>query len=139
MAKYPRYHLIENMEPLTLFKQLFYVSNSSPSYLRWKIHVSNRVKEDSIAGCINCSGYWYATYKRIKYPVHSVVYALTFDVYESLMTIDHIDNCPSNNNPNNLRWATKSEQGFNRRKWGFKTMNNHLNSFETSKALLNNI
>jgi len=122
------------MNNLELFKDLFYVDKTSPSFLKWKISITNRVKANDVAGCLTSHGYWRVTYKGKQYPVHLIVYVLTFNEYKASMTIDHIDNCPSNNNPNNLKWATKSEQNFNRRKWGFKTMNNSLNTFELTKV-----
>ena len=116
-----------------LWKQFFYVDSSSPSFLRWKITVSNRCKQDSTAGNLSPYGYWRVYCNKKCYPVHSVVYGLTYKDYQSFLTVDHIDRCPSNNNPSNLRLATKSQQNCNRRKWGFKTMDNTLNAFESAK------
>ena len=116
-----------------LWKQFFYVDSSSPSFLRWKITVSNRCKQDSTAGNLSPYGYWRVYCNKKCYPVHSVVYGLTYKDYQSFLTVDHIDRCPSNNNPSNLRLATKSQQNCNRRKWGFKTMDNTLNAFEIAK------
>jgi hypothetical protein len=121
------------MSKLELFQELFYLDRSSPSYLRWKIYISNRCKAHSVAGHLGMSGYWWTTYKRIKYPVATVVLSLYSKEYYEDMTVDHIDRCPSNNCPSNLRWCNKSEQGFNRRSWGFKTMDNSLNAFEKSR------
>ena len=119
---------------LLLWEQFFYVDSSSPSFLRWKITVSNRRKQNSVAGHLTPHGYWKVNYNKKCYSVHSIVYALTYKDYQSFLTVDHIDQCPTNNNPNNLRLATKSQQNCNRRKWGFKTMDNTLNAFEIAKS-----
>jgi hypothetical protein len=116
------------------FQQIFYLDETSPSFLRWKVKVTNRVQKDSVAGSLSHHGYWWVTYKGKHYPVHAIVYYLYFGEYDSLKTIDHIDNCSSNNKPSNLKLATKSEQNKNRRAWGFNTMNNQLNEFEILKA-----
>lgn len=121
------------MSKLALFQEVFYLDSSSPSYLRWKIDITNRRKAHSVAGYLQMSGYWCVTYKRIKYPVATVVLSLYSKEYCEDMTVDHIDRCPSNNCPSNLRWCNKSQQSLNRRSWGFKTMDNSLNSFERSK------
>jgi hypothetical protein len=117
-----------------LFEQIFYLDETSPSFLRWKITVSNRSKAGDVAGSINNSGYWRVTYKAKFYPVHKIVYCLHYGNYDESLTVDHIDNCPSNNNPQNLRLLSLSEQNKHRRKWGAKTMDNRLNEFEMSKA-----
>jgi hypothetical protein len=90
-------------------------------------------EDNSTAGNLSPYGYWRVYCNKKCYPVHSVVYGLTYKDYQSFLTVDHIDRCPSNNNPSNLRLATKSQQNCNRRKWGFKTMDNTLNAFESAK------
>ena len=116
------------------FENLFYLDETSPSYLRWKIPINNRTKINSTAGYLNSHGYWSVRFKGKTYPVHTIVYYLYYGIYDFTKTIDHLDNCPSNNNPLNLKLATKSEQSKNRRAWGFKTINNKLNAFEIAKA-----
>jgi len=121
------------MSKLQLFQELFYLDPDSPSYLRWKINVNNRCKEHSVAGYNNRHGYWRVTYKGTSYAVATVVLSLYSKEYCEDMTVDHIDHCPSNNCPSNLRWYNKSQQNLNRRAWGFKTMDNSLTVFERSK------
>lgn len=123
------------MSTLDLFKEVFYLDESSPSYLRWKISPSTRFKAGSVAGNQNRHGYWYVRYKGVTYPVAKVVLSLSNDEYFDQLTAHHIDYCPSNNTPSNLRWEDRSGQNANRRLWGFKTMDNNLNDFEKSKAI----
>lgn len=118
---------------LALFNEIFYIDTSSPSCLRWKIKVNNRCNKHSIAGCLSKHGYWRVSYKGVNYSVATIVCSLNTNKYFEDKTVDHIDRCPSNNLPCNLRWADRSQQNSNRRLWGFKTMNNVLNSFEHAK------
>jgi hypothetical protein len=115
------------------FENVFYLDETSPSFLRWKITINNRTQKDSVAGNLSKHGYWWVSFQRKHYPVHAIVYYLHCGIYDNTKTIDHLDNCPSNNYPSNLKLATKTEQNKNRRLWGFKTMNNRLNQFELGK------
>jgi hypothetical protein len=116
------------------FNEFFYLDETSPSYLRWKVFINNRKQKDSVAGHLSAHGYWRVSLKRKVYPVHLIVYSIHYGYYDDAKTVDHLDNCPSNNNPSNLALATRSGQNKNRRLWGFKTMDNTLNLFELSKV-----
>lgn len=117
------------------FNEFFYLDETSPSYLRWKISMNNRAKKNSVAGHLGAHGYWRVSLKHKSYPVHLIVYYLHYGYYDYTKTVDHLDNCPANNNPSNLKLVTRSVQNKNRRLWGFKTIDNTLNSFELSKTL----
>jgi len=63
-------------------------------------------------------GYYYVTIKRSPYPIHDLVGRAFIPKPESdkKLTIDHIDLVRTNNNVENLRWATDSQQGHHRKK-----------------------
>ena len=117
-----------------LFNEFLYLDETSPSYLRWKVHLNSRAKKDSVAGCLSGHGYWRVTCKGKYYPGHLIVMVLSCGEYRPNLTVDHINNCPSDNRPENLRWATRSDQNKNRRRFGSKTIDNTLNDFEKAKA-----
>lgn len=108
------------LSELALFKEVFEISKEVPSGLKWKITVTNRAKVGNMAGCLTNHGYWRVTYKGKSYPVHRIVCALHTNNDYMGLTVDHIDRNRRNNCPENLRWATKSEQGKNRERWGWK-------------------
>lgn len=65
------------------------------------------------AGCIGKCGYWFVRFSDKLHPVHRVVYAMSRGHWPA-MQIDHIDRNILNNRPDNLREATKSQNGMNR-------------------------
>jgi hypothetical protein len=117
---------MSNPSELELFKEVFELSEEFPSGLKWKITVTNRAKAGNMAGSLKNHGYWSVGYKGKSYPVHRIVCALATNKDCTDLTVDHIDRNRGNNCPENLRWATKSEQGKNRERWGWKycTSNN---------------
>lgn len=89
----------------------------------WNVEVSNlgrvqTVRAGRTFGSILDSGYCKVSVKvEAKYKqflVHRLVLE-TFDPCEKKLTVDHIDGNRSNNQLENLRWATSKEQALNRR------------------------
>lgn len=78
-------------------------------YLRWQKLFSNKE-----AGRLCKNTYYHTQLNRKNYFNHRIIYALyhgTVDFTDCL--IDHIDNNKWNNNPNNLRLATFSQNNYN--------------------------
>lgn len=100
---------------LDIFEEFLYLD--SEYNLRWKTN-RPRCKKDSIAGSFNSEGYIQITLKGVNYYVHRIVYQMVnrLHILPCEVMLDHIDGNKSNNNPTNLRIATKSTNAMNRGK-----------------------
>ena len=104
------------LPPLELLQELFYVSETSPSGLRWKNPRSRRLKAGDVAGTRRSDGRWQVgikTNKTIVYLTHRITYFLQTNKSPGLLQVDHVFGI---RNPLNLRLATSSENNFNRTK-----------------------
>lgn len=101
--------------PLSLLREFFSYDESSPSGLVWKklAHTRAKKKVGEVAGC--WKGVWEVRVKGQGWKAHRVVWALHHGDPGEL-EIDHIDRDPSNNRIENLRLATRQQNGWNRGK-----------------------
>lgn len=88
---------------------VFYISESSPSGLRWLVRRNNRTPKDAPAGCIDSNDGYYAVkfnYKKLR--LHRVIAVLAGIIpdYDSPYVVDHIDGNVHNNKVHNLRAVT---------------------------------
>jgi hypothetical protein len=142
---------------LNYLKDCFELDANSPSYLKWKEdrpehHFKNKngykIWKGLFAGKYICfimkgKSKYYCKYYAVffKNPkqticVHRIVYAIhnnTVDFTDK--SIDHIDGNSLNNNPENLRLATVSQNQFNRGKQknntsGYKNIRIHRGKYE---------
>lgn len=81
--------------------------------LYWRVKPSGNVKVGAEAGCVHGNGYREVSTGRRTYGVHRIVFLLFHGFMPS--KIDHIDNDPLNNRIENLRAATHSSNGWNRK------------------------
>lgn len=88
---------------------------NSPSGLAWKRPLANRVKARGAAGTLGKDGYWSVQVKGKKLAAHRVLWWLLNGEIPSGLCIDHIDGDRGNNNPENLRLATRSQNNQNSR------------------------
>lgn len=100
---------------LDIFEKFLYLD--SEYNLRWKAN-RPRCKKDSLAGSFNSEGYIQIHLNGVNYYGHRIVYQMVnrLHILPSEVMLDHIDGNKSNNNPTNLRIATKSTNGMNRGK-----------------------
>jgi len=95
----------------------FKVCNQSASGLIWLLPTSNRVQANTKAGTKDVSnGYWKIKFLSKQYYCHRIVYYLHSKIDPKDFEIDHVDQNKSNNNPLNLRLATRSQNSANRNK-----------------------
>ena len=109
------------LPPLELLNHLFELSETSPSGLIWKNPRSNFVKKGSVAGRINCYGYYHVgirTDKDRNYKTHRIIYYMKTGEDPQNFCIDHISDRGDNFH---IRKATSSQNGGNARKTKRKT------------------
>ena len=109
-------NLAKPLPPLELLQELFYVSETSPSGLRWKVFRSSLAQADQVAGRKNHNGYWQVTIttdKERQYLTHRIIYFLQTKQDPGVLKVDHAV-CKTDNLT--LRLATTSENGGNRKK-----------------------
>jgi len=94
----------------------FKVCSQPTSGLIWLLPTSNRVQINTEAGTKDVSnGYWKIRFMSKQYYCHRIVYYLHNKIDPKDFDIDHIDQDKSNNNPLNLRLATRSQNSANRK------------------------
>lgn len=106
------------MIKLIELKDLLYIDSSIPNGLRWKMP-RGTVKPHQAVGCLkNSSGYYSAKIKGKDYSNHRLIYSLYYNLELSDLPkcIDHADRNKQNNAPENLRPATKQQNGGNSNK-----------------------
>jgi len=86
--------------------------------LYWKVRPANRVDMSKPAGTINSDGYRMIMIKGKLYKAHRLIYQMFNEHWDIIDTshdnsIDHADRDPLNNNIDNLRVATSSQQQHN--------------------------
>lgn len=97
-------------------KELFYLSKTSPSGLRWKVKKAQATKVDDIAGTQMKKGYWRVQMDGKRYITSRIVWAIKHNRDPGEFIVDHIDFNKSNNNPENLRLLDDSESCKHKRK-----------------------
>lgn len=79
--------------------------------LYWKVSKTNQIKQGDKAGFNNFLGYCVIKINSKAYKAHRLIYIMHYG--ENPKIIDHIDNNPFNNKIENLRAATKIQNGYN--------------------------
>jgi len=103
------------LPPLELLQELFEISETSPSGLRWKTSRTRSVKPGQVAGGRHIKGYWHVgitTDTTKRYKAHRIVYFLQTKQDPGNLQVDHIFGI---SDPLSLRLATNEENGANRK------------------------
>jgi hypothetical protein len=102
------------------FNQKFFIDETSPSGLRFKIDVyagknycSLSNAKNSVAGVKIVDGSWSITHEKRPVKVHRIVYLLANKKIDSSKVIDHINGNPSDNTIMNLREVSCKENRRN--------------------------
>jgi hypothetical protein len=101
---------------LEILRELLYISETSPSGLRWKNPRANCLKIDQIAGFKRVDGYWYVRIKTDtskQYLTHRLVYLLKTGEDPKNSQVDHVF---GKHDQLNLRLATNAENTANSKK-----------------------
>lgn len=104
----------KNKPPLTkdLLNRLFYFEDG---YLRWKGKGTGGIKPGDRAGTSEINFYISVVFLGYRMRAHRIVWIMNNGPIPDGYTVDHKDNDPSNNDINNLRLATNSQNTANRR------------------------
>ena len=100
------------LPPLELLKERFYVSEDSPSGLRYKADVYHtRARKDAVAGYCQQRGYWTVRINGQAYFAHRIAYYLINGEDPGNYSIDHKQGLSQ---PLSLRQATHAQNMCNR-------------------------
>lgn len=75
---------------------------------------NKRIKAGTLAGCLNAYGYIVIRVDKVLYPAHRLAWFLESGIWP-VQLIDHVNGVRSDNRLENLRLATASQNGVNRR------------------------
>lgn len=104
--------IYSDLDTLTqkLLRELFYYKDGN---LYWKNAPSGKIKKDSIVGTINAHGYRVTKINYKGYRVHRLIYLYHHGYLPDI--VDHIDGNKLNNNIENLREVTQTQNQHNRK------------------------
>lgn len=97
----------------TDIKELFSYSEKSPTGLVWIFTTSHRSQAGSIAGSLSGNGYYLIRHRGKNLACHRIVWELHNGPIPEGMLIDHINGNKADNRIDNLRLATKAQNGQN--------------------------
>lgn len=100
----------------------------------WLHDVAKNVKKGDCAGCTESNGYISIRYKGKGYKAHRLAWVLSYGTWPTSL-IDHINGQKNDNRLSNLREATPSQNGQNRKpnklnKTGLKGVSPHCGKFK---------
>jgi hypothetical protein len=118
------------------FEEMAIVLRYDPSegMFYWLQDVAKNVKKGDCAGCLEPNGYVSIRYKGKGYKAHRLAWLLSYKTWPTFL-IDHINGQKNDNRLSNLREATVSQNGQNRKvnksnKTGFKGVSPYFKKFK---------
>ena len=93
----------------------YFTLDESTGTLYWKVQKANCVKVGSVVGHVNPRGYSIVKLDGVTVRLHRIVYKMYHGV-EPEGELDHIDGDKLNNNPENLRLASRHQNNQNIKK-----------------------
>ncbi|MGL5456720.1 MAG: HNH endonuclease signature motif containing protein [Citrobacter telavivensis] len=116
-------------------RELLELDEASPSFLRWKVKPSRPIAKGAPAlAYVRPDGYMSGKVKGKVYYTHRVVFFLHYGYMPE--EVDHIDGNRANNNPSNLRDASRQQNMQNMKARGY-SFDRHHNKFR-ARIYLNN-
>lgn len=104
--------MLDNKIDLTEIEKHFYYKDGD---LYNKTTRSSTCIKDAASGTVNKKGYKYVCLNRKVYRAHRLIYAMHYGEIPDGFAIDHKDGNPLNNNIDNLRIATPSQNSRNKK------------------------
>ncbi len=107
--------------PMDIIRELYELSDSSPSGLRWRVSRSgNKGKGSPVGSLARTIGNpnrdrYFVSLKGSTYRAHRIIYAMHHGVDPGEMQIDHANGDSTDNRIENLRLATSQQNNRNRR------------------------
>jgi len=115
----------------SIVKEELTIDGRSPSNLVWRVNKGPRAQKGSSAGCLNKkTGYYYVRIDNKLYLAHRLIWYIFYGEDPGEFQIDHVDRNRTNNDIENLRKATQTQQNQNsskkkNNKSGYKGVRRH--------------
>ena len=102
------------LPPQAYLKTLFFYDDDGN--FCWAVpRPNNRTKAGDVAGCPNSKGYWRVEIDGVQYQLHRIIWVYHHGIDPEILRVDHADKNKSNNNIENLRLATPSQNNCNKK------------------------
>lgn len=97
-------------------KKYFYLDDTIPEGIRWRIKKANCIEIGDPAGSLNKNGYYHVCINRKLYKNHRIIFAIFNNIDLTDEIVDHISRDSQNNHPSNLRIVTNEQNSRNKTK-----------------------